>query len=168
MKKKMFGRKLGRNVSQRTALFKGLMSSLVLHGQIKTTEAKAKSIKGEVDKLVTKARKDATLARKLLSPHLTSEALDKFLLEIAPKLKERNGGYTKTLRLGQRFADNSQMILMRWTDEIVIAKPEVKKIETTKKLEAPKKSVRQAQDKKEEKPKRAPRKRTVAKKEVKK
>jgi len=127
MRKNIFGRKFGRNVNQRKALFKGLMSSLVVYGKIKTTEAKAKGIKGEVDKLVTRARKDSVLARRLLEPYLNPKALDKFLLEVVPSFKDRKSGFTKTVRLGNRLKDNSSLVLMTWTDEILVKSPTVKK-----------------------------------------
>lgn len=128
MRKNVFGRKLKRTKNQRQALFKGLMSSLVMYGKIKTTEAKAKSIKGEVDKLVTRARKEGALARKLLEPHLTATAIEKFISEVVPSFKGRNSGFTKTARLGHRVKDNSSMIFMTWTDEVVaVEKEKIKK-----------------------------------------
>lgn len=126
MKKNVFGRKLKRDKNERTALFKGLMSSLVLYGKITTTEAKAKSIKGEVDKLVTRARKDTLLARKLLAPHLSAAALDKFISDVAPNFKDRNSGFTKIVKLGRRFKDNAPLVLMSWTDEIQIKNEKLK------------------------------------------
>lgn len=118
MRKNVFGRKFKRDVNQRQALFRGLMSSLVMYGKIKTTEAKSKAIKGEIDKLVTRARKDTMLAKKLLERHLNAEAVDKFMLEVAPSFKDRNSGFTKTVRLGQRLKDNASLVLMTWTDEV--------------------------------------------------
>ena len=162
MRKNVFGRKFKRDVNERKALFKGLMSSLVLYGKIKTTQAKAKAIKGEVDKLVTKARKDARLAKRLLEPHLTPRALEKLLTELVPQFKNRQSGFTKTIKLGNRFADNASMVLMQWTDELKVesqkSKVEIKKIEaprkkgkivkTIKKV-APKKVVKKQAKKKE-------------------
>lgn len=123
MRKNVFGRKFKRDKNQRRALFKGLMSSLVIYGKIKTTEAKVKAIKGEVDKLVTKSRKEEGLARRLLEPHLTAAALDKFLLEVAPSFKGRNSGFTKTVRLGGRLKDNASLVLLTWTDEVQVKTP---------------------------------------------
>lgn len=157
MRKNVFGRKFKRTKNQRQALFKGLMSSLVMYGKIKTTEAKAKAIKGEVDKLVTRARKEGVLARKLLEPHLTPVAIEKFISEVVPSFKNRNSGFTTTARLGQRVKDNSSMILMSWTDEVIaVKKEEPKKVvkEAVKKEEkktvkpAPKKAVAKAPAKK--------------------
>ncbi len=116
MKKHIFGRKLKRDINERKALFKGLMSSLVLHEKIETTESKAKAIKGEVDKLVTNAKKETILARKLLSDKLSPEALEKMIKNIAPRFDKRQGGYTKMARLGKRFGDDATMVVVEWTE----------------------------------------------------
>ena len=133
MKKHIFGRKFKRDINERKALFKGLMSSLVLHEKIETTESKAKAIKGEVDKLVTNAKKDAVLARKLLSPKLSPEALEKMISNIAPRFDKRQGGYTKMVRLGKRFGDDSTMVLLEWAETAQAIIPvEDKKLTETK------------------------------------
>lgn len=137
MRKNVFGRKFNRDKNQRRALFKGLMSSLVMYGKISTTEAKAKAIKGEVDKLITKARKDVKLARKLLEPLLIAKAVDKLILEIAPSFKSRNSGFTKTARLGTRLKDNAPLVLMTWTDEVIV-NASLPKVKSVKKIAAPK------------------------------
>lgn len=123
MRKNIFGRKFKRDINERKALFKLLMSSLVLREKIKTTQAKAKAIKGEVDKLITKARKEKVLARKLLSSHLTPKAIDKLLSEIAPRFKERHGGYTRIVKTGRRLSDGARMVLMEWTESAVLKSP---------------------------------------------
>lgn len=128
MKKHVFGRKLKRDINERKALFKGLMSSLVLHEKIETTEAKAKAIKGEIDKLVTNAKKDSMLARKLLSDKLSPEALEKMIKDIAPRFNKRQGGYTKIVRLGKRFGDDATMVLIEWAEP----RPVLEKTEETK------------------------------------
>ncbi len=161
MRKNVFGRKLKRDKNQRAALFKGLMSSLVVYGKIQTTEAKAKAIKGEVDKLVTRARKESRLARRLLEPHLTATALDKFLSVVVPVFKNRNSGFTKTVRLGNRLKDNASLVLMTWTDEIPVKSPASQRGEQKLKVKSSKsktsrKQVRSTSGK--EKPKRTPRK----------
>jgi large subunit ribosomal protein L17 len=116
MKKHIFGRKFKRDVDERKALFKGLMSSLVLHEKIETTEEKAKAIKGELDKLVTNAKKDGVLARKLLSSKLSPEAIEKMIKDIAPRFDKRQGGYTRSVRIGKRFGDDATMVIIEWTE----------------------------------------------------
>ena len=146
MKKHVFGRKLKRDINERKALFKGLMSSLVLHEKIETTEAKAKAIKGEVDKLVTNAKKDGILARKLLSAKLFPEALEKMIKDIAPRFNKRQGGYTKMVRLGKRFGDDATMVLLEWVEQRAVLEKteEVKgvKKQTKESIEKPKKKAK--------------------------
>lgn len=143
MRKNVFGRKLKRDKNQRQALFKGLMSSLVMYGKLKTTEAKSKAIKGEVDKLVTRARKDSRLAKRLLEPHLTAQALKKFVSDVVPVFKDRNSGFTKTVRLGNRLKDNASLVLMTWTDEVQL-KTNNSKLKTEEKKISKKTPVKKA------------------------
>ncbi len=116
MRKQVFGRRLKRDTNERKALFKGLLSALVLEGSIKTTEAKAKAIKGAADKLITKAKRDQQVVQRLLSKELTPVAIDKLVKQIAPRFDGRHGGYTRIIRLGRRASDSSSMVLIQWID----------------------------------------------------
>lgn len=116
MKKNVFGRQLKRDTNERKALFKSLMSALVLKERIKTTEEKARAIRGQVEKLVTKAKIKGEAARSILSAYLLPNALDKMIEEIVPRFKERPGGYTRIVKLGRRFGDNAMMVLMEWVE----------------------------------------------------
>lgn len=159
MRKNVFGRQLSRDKNERQALFKNLMSSLVLDEKIKTTEAKAKAIKGEVDKLVTKARKESRLARKLLGNHLNPKALEKMISDIAPRFTGRNGGYTRMVKLGKRFGDDASVVMMEWVEKPIqnleskIKNKEAKNVKDEKKAEAkPKKApVKKVEKTKKEK-----------------
>jgi len=111
MRKNVFGRKFKRDVNARVALFKGLMSELVLHGRIKTTLQKAKAIQASAEKLVTKAQKNGNLAKKLLSKDLIPAAIEKVMSDIAPKFASRNGGYT-------RFNDDASMVVIEWVEGV--------------------------------------------------
>ncbi|MFH1832637.1 MAG: 50S ribosomal protein L17 [Candidatus Levyibacteriota bacterium] len=115
MRKNVFGRKLKRDKNERKALFKGLMSSLVLEERIKTTEAKAKSIKGQVDKLVTQVKKNGVLANNFLQRYLAPNAMDKFISDTAKRFSKRNGGYTRIIKIGRR-QDGSLMVFLEWTE----------------------------------------------------
>lgn len=117
MKKNVFGRKFNRDTNERKALFKGLISSLVLNERIKTTEPKAKAIKADVDKVITKVKKNGELARRLLSGILNPRALEKLVNDVAPRFKERNGGYTRIIRIGRRFGDNAMEVVMEFTEK---------------------------------------------------
>lgn len=155
MRKNVFGRRFKRDKDQRRALFKSLISSLVLSERIKTTEAKAKAIRGDAEKAVTKAKKNKELARRLLSGLLNKEALNKLLNDLAPRFANRNGGYTRILRVGRRFGDDAMEVMIEWTEapKPVVA-PVVKEVkkETTKEVKSKKKS---ASVKKVSKPKKA-------------
>ncbi len=152
MKKNVFGRRFKRDIGQRKALFKSLMSSLVLNEKIKTTEAKAKAIKAEADKLITKARKEEKLARKLLSVHLNPPAIEKLITQIAPRFEKRQGGYTRIVKIGQRQSDSARIVLMEWTEGIQgpelkvrnLEKPESKK-KLSKTSKTPAKSSQKTQ-----------------------
>lgn len=115
MRKNVFGRQLKRDKNERKALFKSLMSALVLKERIKTTEEKAKAIRGQVEKLVTKAKKKGEAASSLLSSHLLPVAVEKMIKNVAPRFQNRPGGYTRIVKLGRRFGDNARMVLMEWT-----------------------------------------------------
>lgn len=119
MRKQIFGRRLKRDTNERKALFRALMISLVLHGKISTSEAKAKAIKGDVDKLITYVKNDPDNAKRLIMMRIPNEAVaDKIITEIAPKFAKRPGGYTRILKLGERVKDGSRQVLMSWTEEV--------------------------------------------------
>ena len=94
------------------------MTSLVLDEKIQTTEAKAKSIKGHIEKLVTKAKKREGEAKRFLSAHLMPQAVDKVINRIGPQFKNRPGGYTRIVRLGNRVSDSASMVVMEWVETI--------------------------------------------------
>lgn len=116
MRKNVFGRRLKRDTNERKALFKSLMSSLVVHERIKTTESKAKAIKGQVDKLVNKVKKNKSNPSSFLNLYLTHAAGEKLVTEIAPRFGTRTSGYTRLIRLGRRFSDNAQTVIMEWVE----------------------------------------------------
>jgi len=111
MRKRVYGRHFNKDMNQRKALFKGLMRSLALNESIKTTESKAKAIKGEFESHITKAKRGEE-ARYHLVKHLAEDAVDRLIKDIAPRMKERNGGYTRIIRIGARTKDNAEMVLL--------------------------------------------------------
>lgn len=117
MKKNVFGRKFNRDTNERKALFKALVSSLVINEKIRTTEPKAKAIKADVDKVITKVKKNGELAQRLLAGALNPQALEKLVNDVAPRFKERNGGYTRIIRIGRRFGDNAMEVMMEFTEK---------------------------------------------------
>lgn len=126
MNKNVFGRKFKRDKNERKALFKGLMSSLVLNERIKTTEEKAKAIKGNIEKLITKAKNEGTSVQNLLQDYLYPEAIQKLINEVAPRFKERKGGYTRLIKLGRRFSDDASVVLIEWTEGVQVESGELK------------------------------------------
>lgn len=114
MKKHVFGRQLKRDANERKALFKNLLTSLVMEERITTTEAKAKAIKSAADKLVTKAKKGGPDAFRNLAPDVRYDAVAKLINTIAPRFKDRQGGYTRIIKVGHRIADNAPQVAMEW------------------------------------------------------
>lgn len=120
MRKRIFGRRFKRDRNERKALFKSLMHGMVIHGKIRTTEAKAKAIRGELEKLVTIAREKRENAKQLLLSRLANEkVVGRLISEIAPKFAGRPGGYTKIIKIGPRIKDGAKMVLMTWVEEVV-------------------------------------------------
>ena len=132
MRHRVAGKKLSRNTGQRQALFKNLINALVVHGEIKTTEAKAKAIRGLIDKLITRGKKNTLQSRRLLAAFLQNKkAVNKIVDEIAPLFKNRPGGFTRIIRLGKRRGDDAMMARLE-----LVVKPEKKeKVEDKKKVE---------------------------------
>ena len=139
MRKHYFGRQFKRDANERKALFKGLMTSLVLYERIETTEAKAKAIRGSVEKLITKAKTRGAGAEQFLQPSLSAVAVEKVLTDLAPRFADRPGGYTRIIKKGRRFSDDAAMAIIEWVDRPVVAEvvtpaadTEVTKLETKK------------------------------------
>lgn len=109
MNHKNKNRKFGRVRSQRKALMKSLVSSLITHESIQTTEAKAKELRPVVEKLVTRAKKDTLSSRRVLSSRIGVRATKKLVDEIAPKYKSRSGGYTRITKLETKRSDAAKM-----------------------------------------------------------
>src|SRR3989338_4078916 len=101
-------RKFGRPARQRSALLRSLARSLILKGRITTTEDKAKELRPFVEKLVSKAREGSLSARRIASGRLGDDKAGKKLLsDVAPKYKERRGGYLRIMKIPKRQGDNA-------------------------------------------------------------
>ncbi len=111
MRHSVYGKKLSRNKNQRTALFKSLVQSLIISGSIQTTETKAKSIKGLVDKIINQAKSPNT--QRLVSQFLIQKKVqDKLFNEVVPALSSRNSGYTSVVKMGRRLGDGAPIVKM--------------------------------------------------------
>lgn len=109
------------------------MTSLIFHESIKTTEAKAKAIKGSVEKLITKARKQTTDAARQLEKDLPKVAVQKLMSDIGPRFASRNGGYTRIVRLGNRMSDGASMAIIELVEGSKMLKDVTPKKKETKK-----------------------------------
>lgn len=106
-------RKLGRTASHRRALLRSLVTSLVLHGRIETTEAKAKAVKPLADKIITLGKRGDLHARRQAAAFLIQpEAVKRLFDDVAPKYEDRNGGYTRILKTAPRRGDAASMAII--------------------------------------------------------
>ena len=112
MRKRKKGRKLSREKSQRMALLKALISALILYEKIKTTEAKAKEIAPLMDKYITRAKKNDLHSRRILARVFMPAIVKKLIDDLAPRYKERAGGYSRIIKLGQRKGDAARMAII--------------------------------------------------------
>ncbi|MEK7520036.1 MAG: 50S ribosomal protein L17 [Patescibacteria group bacterium] len=103
------GRKLHRESAQRGALMKALMVALIDHGKIRTTEAKAKELRPAIEKMVTRARAKTVQNVRLVRRTLPDTSTKKLFDDIAARYRDRNGGYTRVVKLGSRRSDGSRM-----------------------------------------------------------
>ncbi len=112
MRKLNKGRKLSRKIGPRRALLKSLVNNFLLHEKIKTTEAKAKELRSLAEKMITRAKKIDLANRRILAQDLTPKMTKKIIDEIAPRYKERQGGYTRIMKLGPRNSDAAKMVII--------------------------------------------------------
>lgn len=129
----------GRDTGHRKALVRNLVFSLVEHGRIQTTVAKAKELRRHAERAVTLAKKGTLHARRLLLSRFPNEAtVDSLIGDLAVRFKNRQGGYTRVLKLGRRPGDSSEMALIEWVDYVL---PSKSTEDSDKKVKAPKKAA---------------------------
>lgn len=125
MRHRIAGHKLNRSTGHRRALRRNLITQLLRHERIRTTRAKAASVRGASEKLITLAKRGnlkgeagAVHARRLAANRLSDpEVVKKLFDEIAPRFAERPGGYTRVLKLGARKNDAAEMVLLELVEE---------------------------------------------------
>jgi large subunit ribosomal protein L17 len=111
------GRKLSRTSAHRKALFRNLVLALVKHERIKTTDAKAKELRRYADRMVTLGKRGDLAARRLAFAFMQSrDAVKRLFDDIAPRFKERNGGYTRVVKFGFRRGDAARLSIVEFSD----------------------------------------------------
>ncbi|MBR4894349.1 MAG: 50S ribosomal protein L17 [Kiritimatiellae bacterium] len=108
-------KKFGRSTEHRKMLMRSLVTNLINAESIKTTLPKAKEARKDADKIVTIAKKGDLAARRLAASRLTEpKAVKKLFEKIAPAMKDRQGGYTRIIKLGTRKGDAAEMCILQW------------------------------------------------------
>jgi len=177
MRHHVAGRKLSRHTQHRELMFRNMLVSLLQHERIKTTLAKGKELRSWADKMISLGKKGTLHARRRAFSLLRDKGIVKKLFdEIAPKLKDRQGGYTRVYKLGWRQGDAAPLSLV---ELVTFAHPEEKKKSTLTKAKevlgkvAPKKKekgekIEKGKEKAKEKPKEKPKEKAKEEKKVKK
>lgn len=130
MRHRHTGRQLNRNSSHRKAMFKNMSVSLIDHELIRTTVAKAKELRGKVERLITLSKVDSVANRRLAFSRLRDrDAVTKLFTEIGPRYASRPGGYTRVLKCGFRTGDKAPMAFIELVD-----RPIVEATETTEEV----------------------------------
>jgi large subunit ribosomal protein L17 len=149
--------KLGRTGTHRNMMLANMVCSLIIHKRIETTLAKAKAVRSVAEKMVTLGKNGTLHDRRLCAARLRQEDAVKILFnEIAPTQKDRRGGYTRIVKLGQRQGDAASLAILEWVD-VPVSEP------TPTKTEAPATEAAEAPEAKKEK-KPAAKKKAAAKK----
>ena len=131
MRHRVAGRKLSRHTKHRELMFRNMLVSLLQHERIKTTLAKGKELRGWADRIISLGKQGTLHARRQAFALLRNEGIVKKLFDvIAPKLKDREGGYTRVYRLGWRHGDAAPLSLV---ELVTYAPPKEKKKSTIKK-----------------------------------
>ena len=116
-------RKLNRTAEHRRAMFANMCAALIKHEQIMTTLPKAKDLRPVVEKLVTLGKRGGLSARRQAIAEIRDVAMVKKLFDVlAPRYKERNGGYTRVVKAGFRYGDNAPVAVIEFVDRDVAAK----------------------------------------------
>ena len=116
------GKKLGRDSAHRKALYSNLAGALIEHGRIKTTVTKAKAVKPIAEQMITLGRSGDLHARRQATAFLRSrDVVHKLFAEVAPRFKDRPGGYSRIIKIGPRPGDAAEMVYLELVDEEYVA-----------------------------------------------
>jgi len=137
--------RLGRKAEHRKALLANQVCNLIEHQRIKTTLAKAKAVRPIAEKMVTLGKNGSLHARRTAFSTLRhKDAVKKLFDEIAPRSTERNGGYTRIVRLGQRKSDSASMAFIEWVDVAQVVEEQAPQEKPAKKQKEPKPAAKEA------------------------
>jgi len=146
--------KLGRTAEHRKALLANQVCSLIAHQRIKTTLAKAKAVRPLAEQMVTLGKNGSLHARRMAFSTLRQkDAVKKLFDDIAPRSTERNGGYTRIVRLGQRKSDSASMAFIEWVDAAQVTEEIAPQEKPAKKQKEPKPAAKEAAPTPAEEPK---------------
>ena len=127
MRHQVSGRKLNRSGAHRTALFRNLAAALIRYDRIRTTDAKAKELRRFADRLVSLGKQATLHARRRAFDRIRDrDAVTKLFAEIAPRFRDRPGGYTRITKIGIRHGDGAPVSLIEWTGEAEKGKKKAK------------------------------------------
>ncbi|MDD3810947.1 MAG: 50S ribosomal protein L17 [Bacteroidales bacterium] len=136
---------LGRKSAHRDAMLANMACSLIMHKRINTTVAKAKALRTYIEPLITKAKEDTTHSRRVVFGYLSDKAaVTELFREVAQKIADRPGGYTRILKTGTRLGDSAEMCLIELVDfneNMLAAKAESKAAKTRRSRRSPKKKT---------------------------
>lgn len=119
MRHRKSGRRLGRDSSHRKALFRNMVTSLMQHERIQTTDAKAKELRGFADRMITLGKRGDLHARRQAAGFLRDQAVtSKVFGELADRYRERPGGYTRVIKVGHRVGDAAPVSIVELVDRV--------------------------------------------------
>ena len=115
------GRKLGRNSAHRHAMFRNMVTSLILKGRVTTTEAKAKELRRYADRMITLGKRQTLAARRRASRFVrTDAAVARLFADVAPLFAQRAGGYTRIIKVANRRGDAAPLAVVELTEQLVV------------------------------------------------
>jgi large subunit ribosomal protein L17 len=113
------GKKLGRDAAHRRSLYANLACSLIEHGRVRTTEAKAKAVKPFAEQMITLGKRgDLAARRQAISELRSQDAVHRLFADVAPRFAERPGGYSRIVKLGPRQGDAADMVYLELVDHV--------------------------------------------------
>ncbi len=127
MYKRIKGKKFSRKTDQRRAFLRNFATSLIMEEKITTTKTRARAVSSLVEKYITKAKKGGIAQRRILSGVLPEAAAKKLMSDLAARFASRQGGYTRIVRLGQRFKDGADMAVVEFVEKGAEAEKKSKK-----------------------------------------